>query len=879
MYNLKNSKLGMTLVEMVISLVILGIMMSSTMGLIISSSNIFVATSKSAVDRQVGNYIFANLESMIKYSTHMSIYDANAVPKEKKTQSVSLEITDTNTNSGKILYKGKEDAEPFYLYDNGFYGNRTVQYTIEEAGKKHQHVKLTVKVFRDNKLVYSIDKIIKCINLALITTGSDANMIKDYSTKGGINQCIAFSVDEMLIAGGKNAFSLEYKVNEYIGKYNRILAEYTNKVNNVYDYFKQQMGDTRDADGERILKSVYTAAIKLRHDAVFGDGTDVAPRWEGDDPTTYFNLRKHYQEKINDLLKFTPSAGVENKVKTINTTVLQTQAEVNSYNNSNAANSFEDHPLYGVLATKEELYTGFLLTYYDKKDPKGTITKDEYPQFEDPETFFADTSIEKYLSQTGSKNDPNQMVIMAYFYSRVNENYGSLFTTSKANKTVYVYDGSRSASYDSNRIHWVMSDKNLRSTLYSSGGNETDNEVISTINGNPTIYSIDGASYYTTTVSPNANEQNIGSYTEHNSQYYDYTIIRDPNRQSGQTVANNIISVLGATQLVDSTNGWFGWGAKEGNCTISNDSNTWGSYFTNTTTYRLKPWYDLTEGWYYFTESENGAWGTTSTHYYFFFLKAYDDATVTDDTEGQITTLNSGRVAVKGQGKNVRFTNNSEMGFINFTSQNYKMTGLAYKQAQFSLSESGEKYAYRTSYYTLAAHKYEDYLLYGVDWNSWFKATPTGLINQFMTGFSNLITWLFTGTTKQDINTISGANATESLGFHGQTTVNNLNANIASYNLGWVVYNARRGTWYYLPAESSRMSSFTSGLSFTSQKDSPEPLDCSLRDGIWRSSTQMQQDINTRKLSDTGLFGLLDTTSDAFWTALPVGNQVEVTFD
>ena len=150
---------------------------------------------------------------------------------------MSLEITDTNTNSGKILYKGKEDAEPFYLYDNGFYGNRTVQYTIEEAGKKHQHVKLTVKVFRDNKLVYSIDKVIKCINLALITTGSDANMIKDYSTKGGINQCIAFSVDEMLIAGGKNAFSLEYKVNEYIGKYNRILAEYTDKVNNVYNYF------------------------------------------------------------------------------------------------------------------------------------------------------------------------------------------------------------------------------------------------------------------------------------------------------------------------------------------------------------------------------------------------------------------------------------------------------------------------------------------------------------------------------------------------------------------------------------------------------------------------------------------------------------------
>ena len=737
MYNLRNSKLGMTLVEMVISLVILGILMSSTMGLIISSSNIFVATSKSALDRQVGNYVFATLESVLKYSTHMSIYDAGTAPKEKKTQSVTLDITDTNTNSGKLLYQGKNDASPINFYDNSFYGGRTLQYTIEEVGRKHQHVKLTVKVFREGKLVYTIDKVIKCINLALITTGTDANMIKDYSTEGGINQCIAFSVDEMLISGGKNAFSLEYKVSEYLGKYNRILAEYTNKVNNVYNYFDEQVGNTKDADGERVLKSVYTAAVKLRHDAVFGDGTETAPKWEGDNATTYFNLRKHYQEKIYDLLKFTPSAGIENKVKTINSRELNNN-EANTYNNSTAADSFEEHPLYGVLATKEELFTGFLLTYFDKKDPKGTITKDEYPQFEDPETFFADTSIESYLSSTGSNSDPNQMVIMAYFYSRVNENYGSLFTTSKANNIVYCYYGERNPAYNQNRIHWVMSNDNLRSTLYSSGGDETDNEVISEINGNPVVYSVDGGSYYTTETAANKENHNIGSYTEYNNYW--------SGRESGQTIANRIISTLGATQLVDSTNGFFGWGAKEGNCTISNNANLFN--FSGVTTYRLKPWYDLTEGWYYFTETQSGMFGS-ATHYYFFFLKAYDDATVDEATEGQITTLNSDRVAVKGQGKNASI-GNYELGYINFTSQNYKLTGLAYKQAQYILSETGEKYAYRTSFYTLMPHKYEDYILYGVDWNSWFKAEPAGLINQFMAGFNNLITWLFTGTYKQD---------------------------------------------------------------------------------------------------------------------------------
>lgn len=872
MYNLKNSKLGMTLVEMVVSLVILGILMSSTMGMIISSSNIFISNSKSALDRQVGNHVFTTLESILKYSTHMSIYDTNAVPKEKKSQSVSLDITDTNTNSGKILFKGKNDTSPIYLYSNSFYGDRTLQYIIEEVGRKHQHIKLTVKVFREGRQVYTIDKVIKCVNLALITNGADANMIKDYSTEGSINQCISFSVDEMLISGGKNAFSLEYKVNEYIGKYNRILAEYTDKVNNVYKYFNDQVGNSKDADGERILTSIYKAAVDTRHDAVFGNETNADPVWEGDDPTAYINLRKHYQEKIHDLLKFTPTAGIDNKVKTINSKELLTTSEVNSYNNSNADNTFEEHPLYGVLATKEELYTGFLLTYFDK-DKDGSISKSEYPQFEDPETFFADTSIESYLTSTGNNGDPNQMVIMAYFYSRVNEDYGSLFTTSKANNIVYCYDGERNPSYNASRVHWVLSDEGLKSNIYTANDDVTDNEIISDVGGGPTILSISDWSYYETTESPDKETNFIGSYTS--------------GRTNGGTIANTIINTLGAIQLVDSTNGFFGWGAKEGNATIG----TVSDYGAWSTMYRIKPWYDLTEGWYYFIESESHSVLGTEHHYHFFFLKAYDDATIEDATEGTVTTVNSGKIAIKGQGKNAKFNDTvqrtslfgystkQELGFINFNSSNYTLKGLAYKQAQFGLSETGEKYAYRTSFYTLSAHKYEDYVLYGVDWNSWFKATPTGLINQFMAGFNDLITWLFTGTYKQDIESISGSNATQSLGFHGQTTVNNNNANIASYNLAWVVYNAKRGTWYYLPAESNRMSVITSGLSFTSQKNSPEPLDASLKDGIWRTSTQMQQDINTHKLSSAGLFGLVDTTSDALWVGLPTGNQVEVDFD
>ena len=65
MFKLRYDKRGMTLIEMIISLVILSILMSSTMGMIISSNNIFVSTSQAALDRLVGNSVYSTLESML----------------------------------------------------------------------------------------------------------------------------------------------------------------------------------------------------------------------------------------------------------------------------------------------------------------------------------------------------------------------------------------------------------------------------------------------------------------------------------------------------------------------------------------------------------------------------------------------------------------------------------------------------------------------------------------------------------------------------------------------------------------------------------------------------------------------------------------------
>ena len=401
MFNLRNNKLGMTLIEMVISLVVLSILTTSTMGIIISSNNIFISTSNAALDRQVGGHVFETLTSILKYSTHLSIYDADKAPTEGVSQCVSLNITDDDTQSGVLMFKHKDADDVVNLYNDGFYGRRTVQYTLEEAGTSHKHIKLTVRVFRDGKMRYELSRVIKCVNLALISTGMDANFIKDMSTPGSTNQYISFSVDEQLISGGKDAFSLEYKISEYMAKYNRIQLEYTSKLQAVYGEVNAKIGNTENKEGKRVPESEYEKVVGMRKTAVLGS-TDVStPKWEGEDVYQYDNLRKHYQEEIKELLKFTPTAAITTDT---------------------AKNPLADNPFKGVVATKEELYAGFMLTYYDK-NKDGKVSKEEYPQFTDAKSFFQGTSIANYISNTSSRSDANQMVIMSYFRENTNENY------------------------------------------------------------------------------------------------------------------------------------------------------------------------------------------------------------------------------------------------------------------------------------------------------------------------------------------------------------------------------------------------------------------------------------------------------------------------
>lgn len=782
-YKLKNDKRGMTLIEMVISLVILSILMTSTLGMITSSMSIFTSTSMAAIDRMVGNSVYSTLESSLKYATHLTIRDT---PDSSSTaQSFCIAVTDTETQSGNLQYRAKGDSY-LSLYDSGYFRGRTIQYDVEEVGNDNRHVKITVNIFREGEVVYTKEAVIKCINLALIKSSSNDNTIKNESQASSINQYLYFAVDEMLVYGGETAWSLEYKINEYMNKYNAILAEYYGKLCLSDTPLDDALSTYSDTEGNRIYAETLNTLVNNRRKAIFGDGTSTVA-WEGENYLQFNNLRQHYQDEINNLLHFAPTNAITDS----------------------------SNPYYKVVATKEELYTGFMLTYYDDNGD-GKISKDEYPDFsEDSSTFFAGTVLESY---DGSDNG---MVILCYFKDYLNDNYNSLFT--KSSKDV-VYYNSIGMSYVSSQKKYISN------TPSNFGGSaqkyyEYSDEAKAMSGGTSiSVRSSTGSALYNCYYKYNDD----GSATEIGT-YEEKTAMVDPGKAwyRYSSTSDQINSRLTGVQCLNN----YASNVSTGDSKVNGDSCT-----KLTVTISA----DLPEGWYYYKETAG------ETGIYYIYLEAADNAMV--NASGSPIAMKAGCQLV-------------------FYTHNYVARYYWYDQAQFVMSDGVDIGTQRIDIYDFKQHQYRDWFLYSVDWNSWFKTSQSGLMNSLIGGIAN---W-FTG--QSDINNISGANADLSLGLKGKYNVNNISTSLRSYNLAWVVYNPRRSTWYYLPDSTNRLSSAISGISWYSNKNAPVPLDCE----AWGSSSKMITDIETRKLSDSTFFGLVDSTMDMIWVPLPTGGEINRT--
>lgn len=939
-FDFRHSKLGMTLVEMVISVVILGILVTSTMGLIISSNSIFLSTSAAAVDKQIGNYVFNTLESALRYSTSVGIVNHGSTSLSGYEQQFTIaedEYYDADTESGRLSYKsktffekidGKEVAKHFY--DESFYGKRTVQYKIKSAGNDNKHVQITITVFRNGEARYTRKAIIKCVNLAIMSNGQNGNPLDDRSSNGTVNQDVYFTCDESLIDASSQTWVLENQIKEFREGYNEILDEYTNALSNAQSTLTEYVNDYKDDNGnwnQSIEKSLITTAIQNRNKAFFGDATINASTKNYFNPATDTitdngngtitvpncnntdnNLRKYYQAKMCNYLGFSPmetegySTGYFNFGDSNSWQIIQGMGKNNDYAyvpellDGNIPN-----PYYGVCATREQLYFAFLCQYNSEDTTVGgsltatkqNVLKSDYAiPDKNPKSLFEGTMFDN----EGDHSYAEDMVVLSYFIEDPSKGYLASFYSTNDGKVAPATTHTEDIPYyeqgDYYSSDWItnfkfdVNDVNTSADIVvSSAGNADSTSKYSVKNmlvPDATFFSItnsgwkvnrDGALmakdkytiYYTLyKMTVDESKKNIDfEYSNNQSEEVRYssystnfstvlTFFGDDAKskiESCKTVSTDMISKLNAKSITDYAT-----------LTATNSKNASNNEFkTGAINQRVfKANSNINEGWYYYYDQASSNASSDRDFkedaYYFFYLKSTDadKAVVAKDTEIQLFT--------KG----------------------YYLYFVRYQQAKFAGSDSSVTYDVVQNrsiddvlYYDLHGHNYSEEILYGVEWSTWFgQETGKGLLNNLVRSATDDVSDLifnvigvkgsFTEGITFPTNGLTKTNAYRVLGNNVTLQVNNTNIG-RSYQAAWIVYNNNRSKWYYLPAKSNRITSWVTGKDWASYTDTPTIMNL---EG-WGSQSRMISDIESRQLSGKAVFGLVNTTSDAIWIALP----------
>lgn len=347
MQNIMSSKKGFTLIEMIITTLVLSILMGITLGMVTSSGKMFSSGADASIDKMVGDAVFESIESAAKYSTHLELANSKEACSKGYDQGFYIDVTDTNNKSGILKYSAKSNKAKRYPgdpYSEDFYQKRSVKYVVKpyvytkvENGKEvkynsGKHLTITVIVCRDGQEVYKRDNTVKCINLGLLGDGATSNLIVSADDLVEYNQYISFSSDEQLVMTEVEGYETCTNASEMLTAYNEINNVLAISLNNAYIDFP-------DDEAAR-LTAMNDAATFARAEMkeLLGGYTPKNLTEDANDPARFFN---------------------------------------------------------GVQATKEEVFYGLLL---DKFAVDGKVTPESYQKFINPEKFFEGSTFEAYCA-------------------------------------------------------------------------------------------------------------------------------------------------------------------------------------------------------------------------------------------------------------------------------------------------------------------------------------------------------------------------------------------------------------------------------------------------------------------------------------------------
>ena len=96
-----------------------------------------------------------------------------------KNKALTFSFDDGVEQDEKVIKVLEKANEPINIYGDSFYGNRTIQYKFEKVPNSDKHVHITVTVFREGKARFKREGTVKCVNLGLLTSGIQANIVDD----------------------------------------------------------------------------------------------------------------------------------------------------------------------------------------------------------------------------------------------------------------------------------------------------------------------------------------------------------------------------------------------------------------------------------------------------------------------------------------------------------------------------------------------------------------------------------------------------------------------------------------------------------------------------------------------------------------------------
>ncbi|NZA38705.1 prepilin-type N-terminal cleavage/methylation domain-containing protein [Eubacterium callanderi] len=281
-------KEGFTLVELIVTLAILGIFLAVGGTVYFQGNRMFNTTAVKSTEKSLGDNMYSFMREKLVYATKLQIIDPE-----------NPDQTPENKKVFKINETGHLDLNNNNIYGEAYYSGYTVGYYINvpqntEGSLSKNQLDLTVYVKKDNEIVYQTGSIISNVNLIpqneMIKVKKDAKKFSDLPYD---NPIIAFEEDT---SGGivftpielrQYAMEVKKQVTAYANsnpKDESLLPDWWTKYTNNYTYI------SNDRIRQYVLMRYY------RNDLVNENLNDYWPSFPGVDESIIIKTDNQIQE-------------------------------------------------------------------------------------------------------------------------------------------------------------------------------------------------------------------------------------------------------------------------------------------------------------------------------------------------------------------------------------------------------------------------------------------------------------------------------------------------------------------------------------------------------------------------------------------------------